>query len=140
MRSQTPRVVVRSVITLIVALGLLSSRAESQQARVLSYGEPEDVGMSSAVLQGAVGLYEEAVERGDLVGAVVLVARNGRVVLHQAIGSKDKEQGLPMERNTMFRMASNTKPVIATAIAQLVEQDQLAYDHLFREFIPEWDN
>ncbi len=140
MRSQTPRVVVRSVITLIVALGLLSSRAESQQARVLSYGEPEDVGMSSAVLQGAVGLYEEAVERGDLVGAVVLVARNGRVVLHQAIGSKDKEQGLPMERNTMFRMASNTKPVIATAIAQLVEQDQLAYDHLVREFIPEWDN
>lgn len=40
----------------------------------------------------------------------------------------------------MFRMASNTKPVIATAIAQLVEQDQLAYDHLVREFIPEWDN
>ncbi|NIT86468.1 MAG: hypothetical protein GWN82_06165, partial [Gemmatimonadetes bacterium] len=49
--------------------------------------------MSPAVLRGAVGLYEEAVERGDLVGVVLLVAREGRIVLHEAIGMRDQERG-----------------------------------------------
>ncbi len=112
----------------------------AQEARTLSYGEPEEVGMSRAVLEGALGLYHEAVERGDLVGAVLLVARKGRIVLHEAVGMRDKERGLPMERNSMFRMASNTKPVVATAVAQLVEEGKLSYDDLVREYIPEWDN
>lgn len=112
----------------------------AQEARTLSYGEPEEVGMSRAVLEGALGLYHEAVERGDIVGAVLLVARKGRIVLHEAVGMRDKERGLPMERNSMFRMASNTKPVVATAVAQLVEEGKLSYDDLVREYIPEWDN
>ena len=53
---------------------------------------------------------------------------------------RDEERGLPMERNTLFRMASNTKPVVATAIAQLVEEGKLSYDDLVREYMPEWDN
>ncbi len=135
-----PRAAIRSTIALIVAAGLFPPTLASQHVRTLSYGEPEDVGMSSAVLTGALGLYKEAVERGDLVGAVVLVSRRGRVVLHEAVGWRDKERNLPMERGTMFRMASNTKPVVATAIATLVEQDELDYDDLVREYLPEWDN
>ena len=131
---------IRSTLVLLVAVGLSAPRLESQQVHTLSYGAPEDVGMSPAVLAGALGTYEEAVERGDLVGAVVLVARHGRVVLHEAIGLRDKERGLPMELNTLFRMASNTKPVVATAVAQLVEQEKLDYTDLVREYIPEWDN
>ena len=88
----------------------------AQEARTLSYGEPEEVGMSRAVLEGALGLYHEAVERGDIVGAVLLVARKGKIVLHEAVGMRDKEQGLPMERNSMFRMASNTSPSWPPAI------------------------
>jgi CubicO group peptidase (beta-lactamase class C family) len=132
----------RSALALILALALLPLRLEgqSQHVRKLSYGSPADVDMSAAVLDGAVGLYREAVERGDLVGAVVLVARQGRVVVHEAIGLRDKERRLPMERSTMFRMASNTKPVVATGIATLVEQRMLSYDDLVREHIPEWDN
>jgi len=45
-----------------------------------------------------------------------------------------------MERNTMFRMASNTKPLVASGIATLVEQGVFDYDDLVREYIPEWDN
>ncbi len=134
------RCVTGSSIALILAAGLFPPTLSGQHVRTLSYGEPEDVGMSSAVLAGALGLYEEAVERGDLVGAVVLVVRQGRVVLHEAVGSRDKERGLPMERSTLFRMASNTKPLVASAIATLVEQGELDYDDLVREYIPEWDN
>jgi len=124
----------------LLAVLVPSANIAGQQARTLSRGTPAEVGMSAAVLAGALGLYEEAVERGDLVGAVIIVARNGRIVLHEALGWKDKGRGLPMERNTMFRMASNTKPVVATGIAQLVEAGALDYDDLVREYLPEWDN
>ncbi|UCG85265.1 MAG: beta-lactamase family protein [Gemmatimonadota bacterium] len=134
------RSAIRSSIALLLAAGLVAPNLESQQVRTLSYGSPADVGMSPAVLAGALGIYQEAVERGDLVGTVVLVARQGRVVVHEALGLRDKERRLPMERNTMFRMASNTKPLVATAIAQLVEQETLEYTDLVREYLPEWDN
>ena len=134
------RAVSRGTIALILTLGVLVPALESQEVRTLSYGIPEDVGMSAAVLSGALGVYEEAIERGELVGAVVLVARRGRIVLHEALGWRDKEQGLPMERNSLFRMASNTKPLVSTGIAKLVEQGRLEYSDLVRTHIPEWDN
>ncbi len=128
------------ITALVLGSCLAPSAVEGQGPHILSYGEPEAVGMSAAVLAGAVGLYEEAVARDDLVGAVVLVARKGRIVVHEAFGWRDKGLRLPMERNTLFRMASNTKPVVATAIAQLVEEGRLDYDDLVREYLPEWDN
>ena len=134
------RAVRRTAIALILTIGVLAPDLQSQEAQTLSYGTPEDVGMSAAVLTGALGVYEEAIERGELVGAVVLVARRGRIVLHKALGWRDKEQGLPMERNTLFRMASNTKPLVATGIAKLIEQGRLEYTDLVRTHIPEWDN
>jgi CubicO group peptidase (beta-lactamase class C family) len=130
----------RETVLLLALLVAAATGASAQHAPTLSYGEPADVGMSAAVLEGAVGLYEEAVERGDLVGAVLLVARRGRIVLHEAVGFRDEENGLPMERNTLFRMASNTKPLVATAIAQLEEEGELEYSDLVREHIPAWDN
>ena len=106
----------------------------------LSVGSPADVGMSQAVLDAGVQLYRDAVARGDLVGAVLLVAKDGKVVLHEAVGSRNLQRGLPMEKNTMFRMASNTKPTIATAVGILVEEEKLSYDAPVRRYIPAFDN
>ena len=140
MRFHALKTLTQVALALLAVTALGVAELQAQHVYTLSYGHAEDVGMSPAVLAGAVGLYEEAVERGDLVGAVILIARQGRVVVHEAVGMRDQELGLPMERNTMFRMASNTKPLIATAIAQLVEKGELSYTDLVRERIPEWDN
>jgi CubicO group peptidase (beta-lactamase class C family) len=110
------------------------------QGTTLSRGMPQEVDMSPAILDAGVGIYREAVARGDLVGAVLLVARNGKVVLHEAIGSRQHDANLPMEKNTMFRMASNTKPVIATAVAMLVEREKISFDDPVREYIASFDN
>ncbi len=118
---------------------LLCAPLSAQDVK-LSVGRPEDVGLSSGVLAGGVALYREAVERGDLVGAVVLVARNGKIVLHEAIGWRDKDANLPMEKNTLFKMASNTKPVIATAIGRLVERGKLSFNDPVRQYSPSFDN
>ena len=110
------------------------------QGTVITRATPAEAGMSAGVLAGGVALYEEAIERGDLVGAVLLVAKDGKVVLHEALGWRDKARGIPMEPNTMFRMASNTKPVVATGVATLVEDGRLAYNDLVREYMASWDN
>ena len=128
----------------IASLALVAAAATTlplaAQGTVVTRTAPADAGMSEGVLAGGVALYDEAIERGDLVGAVLLVAKDGKVVLHEALGWRDKARGIPMERNTMFRMASNTKPPVATAIAMLVEDGRLAYEDLVREHMPPWDN
>jgi len=136
---------VRLTITrLLAVLALIPVLAPAipltAQGTVVTRAAPADAGMSEGVLAGGVALYEEAIERGDLVGAVLLVAKDGKVVLHEALGWRDKARSIPMEPGTMFRMASNTKPPVATAIATLVEDGKLAYDDLVREHMPSWDN
>lgn len=123
--SAPPRKLSRHAL-LSLALCLLVTACSSSQLPTLRYGSAEEAGMDAAALETAVDLFRKAVEADDLRGAVVLVARNGIVVTHEAIGWRDKEDGLPMERNTLFRMASNTKPTIATAILMLAENGKLS--------------
>lgn len=134
------RRVARVCAVLLLVPALLSAAPLHAQGAIVTRAAPADVGMSEGVLAGGVALYEEAIERNDLVGAVLLVAKDGKVVLHEGLGWRDKARGIPMERNTMFRMASNTKPPVATAIAMLVEDGGLAYDDLVRQHLPSWDS
>lgn len=123
-------------LLLILLFALSASAAESG----LPAAAPGDVGMNEAVLRSGLALFEEAVARDEMRGAVVLVARKGRVVLHEAIGLRDYERKLPMERDTLFRMASNTKPVTATAILMLAEEGKLSVDDNVRKHLPSFDN
>jgi len=107
---------------------------------VVTSGAPSEVGMSAVVLEAGVGLYQEAVDRGELVGAVLLVAKDGKVVLREAVGWRNKGRDLPMEPTTLFRMASNTKPVVATGVAILAERDALEYEAPVRRYIPSFDH
>ena len=132
-----------SILRIVTLLGLcllLGPPPLLGQDVVLTTGTPEEVGMSPTILEAGVKLYREAIEDGELVGAVLLVAKDGKVVLHEALGWRHKGKGLPMEKNTMFRMASNTKPPVATGISILVEEGKLSYDDPVREYIPSFDN
>jgi CubicO group peptidase (beta-lactamase class C family) len=82
--------------------------------------------MSPSGLTDGVGIFREAVADGRVTGAELLVARNGRVVVHEALGWRDLDQQLPMERNTLVRMASNTKSVVAAGILKLADDGRLA--------------
>jgi CubicO group peptidase (beta-lactamase class C family) len=82
---------------------------------MLSVGKPVDAYMAARSLSLAVDLYSEAIARGEILGAVLLVARRGKVVLHEAIGVRDRKNNLPMETETPFQIQSMTKPLIASA-------------------------
>jgi CubicO group peptidase (beta-lactamase class C family) len=82
--------------------------------------------MDTGLLDEAAQLYRDAVARDDLKGAVLMVARRGVIVMQEAIGWRHQAYRLPMERDTIFRMASNTKPVVATAALILQEDGKLS--------------
>jgi CubicO group peptidase (beta-lactamase class C family) len=129
----------KRILTLLLVLFLGISTLFAQDI-VLSTGKPEEVRMSAAILKEGVRFFREAVEWEDLRGVVLLVARDGKIVLHEAIGWRNKDKKIPMEKDTMFRMASNTKPIIATAISILVEDKKLNYNDNVRKYIPSFDN
>jgi CubicO group peptidase (beta-lactamase class C family) len=102
--------------------------------------DPAEAGLSGPKLREGVRLYEEAVARDDIRGAVLLVARRGRIALHEAVGMRDKEAGLPLDRDAVFRMASNTKPVVAAAVLMLEEEGRLRLDDPVGRHLPAFDN
>lgn len=94
----------------------------------------------AALLREAVGLYTQAVGKDHLRGAVLYVAERGEVVLHEAVGYRHFESRAPMQKDTLFRMASNTKPVVATAVMMLQEDGKLSIDDPVAKHLRSFDN
>ena len=122
------------------ALVLGAVPASAQEAATLTHGSPASVGMDAGLLDEAAQLYRDAVARDELKGAVLLVARRGVIVMQEAVGWRHEAYQLPMERDTIFRMASNTKPVVATAALILQEEGKLSLDDRVATHLDSFDN
>ncbi|MFO7769600.1 MAG: serine hydrolase domain-containing protein [bacterium] len=116
----------RSSLSLLLLLVLLLAACGSEPQPALHYGTAAEAGLEPGRLAEARALFHTAVADDQVRGAVLLVARHGVIALHEAMGWRDVDRGLPMERDTLFRMASNTKPVVATAVLMLAEEGRIA--------------
>ena len=96
----------------------------------------EDVGMSSDRLTRIHPMIQSHIDAGDFSGAVTLVARKGRVVHYEAHGFADIEAKKPMAKETLFRLASMTKPVTAVSILMLLEDGRLVLSDPVSKFVP----
>jgi CubicO group peptidase (beta-lactamase class C family) len=123
-----------SAYTLICTVSLADDKPPHQ----LATASASEVGMSQPVLEAGTTLYAEAVARGEIAGVVLLVARHGKVVLHRALGWSDRENRVPMTTNTIFDIASMTKPLVATATLILAERGQIHLDDTVSTYIPEF--
>jgi CubicO group peptidase (beta-lactamase class C family) len=81
---------------------------------------------------------DQALSSGRIVGAVSLIARDGKVVYQRAAGLADREAGRSMQLDTLFRLASLTKPIVSTAAMVLIERGQLALDDLVTRWLPDF--
>lgn len=81
---------------------------------------------------------QQALDERRLVGAVVLVARDGELVHRQAAGFADRESARPMDVETVFRLASVSKPIVSTAALALVAQGRLDLDTGIERWLPEF--
>ncbi len=119
----------------ICALGIVLS-AWSAAGQSLPVAAPEAVGVSSARLERLHQGMQAFVTRREAAGIVTLIARDGKVVDFRAYGAQDMATNTPMKTDTIFRIASMTKPVTSVAIMMLVEDGRVSLtDPLFR-FIP----
>jgi len=112
----------------------------SLAAASLPVSKPEDAGLSAERLKRIHPLMQSHIDTKDFAGAVTLVARRGKVVHLEAHGLMDLESGKPMRTDTLFRMASMTKPVTAVAILMLLEENRLVLADPVSKFIPEFRN
>jgi CubicO group peptidase (beta-lactamase class C family) len=79
---------------------------------------------------------DSALARQRIVGAVVLVARDGEIVYRRAAGSADREHGVPMRDDALFRLASFTKPLVATAALKLADDETIDLSAPVTEWLP----
>lgn len=80
------------------------------------------------------------IQPGKLPGFTALVARHGKIVWREARGLRDVERNLPMERDTVFRIYSMTKPITSIAMMQLYEQGKFLLNDPVHKYIPAWRN
>jgi CubicO group peptidase (beta-lactamase class C family) len=89
-------------------------------------------------LNGAADILKTVIETGDLSGAVTLVWRAGEIVQVKAQGRADVAENRPMARDTLFRIASMTKPITSLAALMLMEEGKFALDDPITRWAPEF--
>jgi len=99
---------------------------------------PEEVGLSSERLQRLTDAFQGYVKDGKLAGAVVLVARRGKVVYSGAFGQRDIETHAPMNEDAIFRIASQTKALVSVGALRLQEEGKLLITDPVGKYIPEF--
>ena len=97
---------------------------------------PEAVGMSSARLGRIRPAMESYVNERGVVGISTLISRRGRVVHAEQVGFRDKEAGLPMTADAIFRIYSMTKPIVSTALMMLHEEGRFQLEHPVSQYLP----
>jgi CubicO group peptidase (beta-lactamase class C family) len=100
--------------------------------------KPEDAGMSTERLKRIHESIQRHIDAGEICGAVTVVARRGHVVNFEAHGLMDIESKKPMEKDTIFRLASMTKPITGVAVLMLVEEGKIRLNDPVSKFIPEF--
>ena len=100
--------------------------------------EPEAVGMSSERLERLDRVMQAYIDREEVAGAVTLVARRGKVVNFSAQGQRDVENGKAMTHDTIFRMASMTKPIASVALMMLYEEGHFQLRDPISKWLPEF--
>src|ERR1700754_4887971 len=97
-------------IAALLALGLALPAAAQGIPKAQS---PEEVGFVASRLKRLSDRLEEGVKNNEIPGAVVLIARNGKIAMFDAYGFRDKEAKAPMKTDAIFRIASMTKPIVS---------------------------
>ncbi len=128
---------IRKVLA-VAALTLWACSALTAWSGPLPEAKPEDVGMSSQRLERMTAVMQRAVDSGELPGAVVMIARKGKLVYQRAFGMQDKANNVPMAPDSIFRAYSMTKPIVSVAAMVLVEEGRLGLHEPVSKFIPEF--
>jgi CubicO group peptidase (beta-lactamase class C family) len=117
---------------------MLTLSALPLSAAAIPTARPEDAGLSSERLQRVHEAIQRHIDAHDISGAVTLVAREGRVAHFEAHGLMDIDAKKAMSKDTLFWVASMSKPIVGVAILMLMEEGKLRLNDPVSRFIPEF--
>jgi CubicO group peptidase (beta-lactamase class C family) len=107
---------------------------------MFSYASPESQGISSESVRELTGAVRSYIDEERVVGAELVIIKNRKIILHEALGWSDKEKQIPMEKNTLFNIRSMTKPITGTAIQILIDEGRLSLESKASEYLTGFDN
>ncbi len=123
---------------LLVSIFLIGGASLAVAQEPAPVEHPEQLGFSASRLQRLTRAYQGYVDRGELPGAVLLVARGDKIAYLQAVGFQDREEKIPMKTDALFRLASMTKPIVSVAAMMLAEEAKLDLDAPVSQYLPEF--
>jgi CubicO group peptidase (beta-lactamase class C family) len=123
----------RTFLTALLA-GLIATTGWAQG---LPTTAPSAVGLSDERLDRLEAVVQRYVDEQAIAGAVTLIARRGRQAHLQAYGMADRNDGTPMTADTIFRIASMTKPVTSVAVLMLYEEGHFKLNDPVGQYLPE---
>ena len=106
----------------------------------LPTAKPESVGMSTQRLGKLKSEMQALVDRNQLPGVVTMVAKDGKVVEFDVAGKRDVESGAPLQKDSIFRIYSMSKPITGVAMMLLFEEGKWQLNDPVSKHIPEWAN
>jgi CubicO group peptidase (beta-lactamase class C family) len=126
--------IVRIVTSILLVMS--SGIAADELPRV----QPKEVGLSEKALDIVRPGLEKLIADHKIAGAVVVVARHGKLAHIEAVGYRDLASKAPMTEDTIFAIASMTKPITCIAAMQLVDEGKLSLDDPVEKFVPALKN
>ncbi|MCH6201040.1 beta-lactamase family protein [Aquiflexum sp. LQ15W] len=135
-----PRSILPFLLCFLVSSSLLAQTPSIKKSPPLSEATPQSVGISPERLKKLDAMLEESIKNEELPGLVALIVRNGKIVYHSAKGFADVESGKAMQKDAIFRIASQTKAITSTAVMVLWEEGKFRLDDPISKFIPEFKN
>jgi CubicO group peptidase (beta-lactamase class C family) len=112
--------------------------AAKPEGNALPTAKPESVDMSSERLSVLTKGMQQFVDQGRLAGVVTMVTRHGKVVEFDALGKRDVESNSPMQKDSIFRIYSMSKPITGVAMMILFEEGKWQLNDPISRYIPEF--
>jgi CubicO group peptidase (beta-lactamase class C family) len=125
-----------TALAAMVVAATASLPLQARELQPLATATPEQVGMSGERLRRISTMLRQEIADGKLPGAVVMVARRGKIIYSDAIGFQDKGENTPMKLDSIFRIYSMTKPLASVAAMMLVEDGVIQLTDPIAKFLP----
>jgi CubicO group peptidase (beta-lactamase class C family) len=137
-------IIMKTTLVLLFSLTLMiSAYPQTKSIKTtppLTESSPQSVGMSEERLAIIDNMLTQSIEKKQIPGAVALIARNGKIVYYKSFGMAENETKRNLKRDDIFRIASQSKAITATAVMMLWEEGKFSLDDPISRYIPEFKN
>ncbi|GAA4430141.1 serine hydrolase domain-containing protein [Pontibacter saemangeumensis] len=126
----------KPALTLALCLSISLSFAQKPAKSVLQEAKPGKSGISAERLQRLDRVLQEYVDKNYIPGAVALIARDGKIVYYKSVGYSDAEAKNKLDRDDIFRIASQTKAITSVGVMMLFEEGKFLLDDPISKYLP----